>query len=219
MSINISVLSHLSDAQTEEVTQLAFAAAAVDEMAPLSEHVLIHLHHGGDDADEHLIASDETGKIIGYLHLDQTDVVAGSVVEVVVHPDFRRNGVGRALVESAMAKSNDPRMRLWAHGELTSAYTLAAKLGFTKEDFVYEPGQFAVRGGILDIYSFGNDKPYRIELFGNEVDSIRIIDPETQLSERKLLQVTIVPNVETNAITEEKVSLIKIGRILLSRQN
>ena len=82
-------------------------------------------------------------------------------------------------------------------------------LGFTKEDFVYEPGQFAVRGGILDIYSFGNDKPYRIELFGNEVDSIRIIDPETQLSERKLLQVTIVPNVETNAITEEKVSLLE----------
>ncbi|MFZ1451241.1 MAG: transcription-repair coupling factor, partial [Ferruginibacter sp.] len=67
--------------------------------------------------------------------------------------------------------------------------------GFTRTDFVYEPGQFAVRGGILDIYSFGNEKPYRIELFGNEVDSIRIFDPETQLSERKLLQVSIIPNV------------------------
>ncbi len=81
-------------------------------------------------------------------------------------------------------------------------------LGFTKEDFVYEPGQFAIRGGILDIYSYGNDKPYRIELFGNEVDSIRIIDPETQLSERKLLQVNIVPNIETNTTTQEKVSLL-----------
>ncbi len=69
--------------------------------------------------------------------------------------------------------------------------------GFERTDFVYEPGQFAIRGGILDIYSFGNDKPYRIELFGNEVDSIRIIDPETQLSERKLLQVSIIPNVDT----------------------
>ena len=59
--------------------------------------------------------------------------------------------------------------------------------GFERTDFVYEPGQFAVRGGILDIYSFGNEKPYRIELFGNEVDSIRIFDPESQLSERKLL--------------------------------
>jgi transcription-repair coupling factor (superfamily II helicase) len=67
--------------------------------------------------------------------------------------------------------------------------------GFSRTDFVYEPGQFALRGGILDIYSFGNEKPYRIELFGNDIDSIRIFDPETQLSERKLLQVNIIPNV------------------------
>ncbi len=84
--------------------------------------------------------------------------------------------------------------------------------GFVRTDFVYEPGQFAVRGGILDIYSFGNEKPYRLELFGNEVDSIRIFDPETQLSERKLLQVSIIPNVDkltTDASAAgEKVSLL-----------
>ncbi len=81
--------------------------------------------------------------------------------------------------------------------------------GFTKTDFVYEPGQFAIRGGIVDIYSFGNEKPYRIELFGNDVDSIRIFDPETQLSERKLLSVNIIPNVETQFETGEKVSLLE----------
>ena len=80
--------------------------------------------------------------------------------------------------------------------------------GFSRTDFVYEPGQFAIRGGIMDIYSFGNEKPYRIELFGNEVDSIRIFDPETQLSERKLLQVNIIPNVETQFEGGEKVSLL-----------
>lgn len=80
-------------------------------------------------------------------------------------------------------------------------------LGFRREDFVYEPGQFAMRGGILDIYSFGNEHPYRIELFGNEVDSIRIFNPETQLSERKLLQVSILPNIETKFETNEKISL------------
>ncbi len=79
--------------------------------------------------------------------------------------------------------------------------------GFQRTDFVYEPGQFALRGGILDIYSFGNDKPYRVELFGNDVDSIRIFDPETQLSERKLLSVTIIPNVETQFDSDEKTSL------------
>jgi len=81
--------------------------------------------------------------------------------------------------------------------------------GFDRTDFVYEPGQFAVRGGILDIYSFGNEKPYRIELFGNEVDSIRIVDPETQLSERRLLQVSIIPNVETQFENDQKVSLLE----------
>lgn len=81
--------------------------------------------------------------------------------------------------------------------------------GFERTDFVYEPGQFAVRGGILDIYSYGNEKPYRVELFGNEVDSIRIFDPETQLSERKLLQVSIIPNVETQFETGDKASLLE----------
>ncbi|MBS1779024.1 MAG: transcription-repair coupling factor [Bacteroidetes bacterium] len=81
-------------------------------------------------------------------------------------------------------------------------------LGFRREDFVYEPGQFAMRGGILDIYSFGNEHPYRIELFGNEVDSIRIFNPETQLSEKKLLQVSILPNIETKFETKEKISLL-----------
>ena len=79
--------------------------------------------------------------------------------------------------------------------------------GFVRTDFVYEPGQFAIRGGIMDIYSFGNEKPYRIELFGNDVDSIRLFDPETQLSERKLLQVSIIPNVESQFQSDEKISL------------
>ena len=81
--------------------------------------------------------------------------------------------------------------------------------GFSRTDFVYEPGQFALRGGILDIYSYGNEKPYRVELFGNEVDSIRIFDPETQLSERKILSVSIIPNVETQFDSGEKISLLE----------
>ena len=95
-------------------------------------------------------------------------------------------------------------------GDLLNTEELLLKLsdyGFERTDFVYEPGQVAIRGGILDIYSFGNDKPYRIELFGNDVDSIRIVDPETQLSERKLLQVSIIPNVDTQFRDEERISI------------
>jgi transcription-repair coupling factor (superfamily II helicase) len=97
-------------------------------------------------------------------------------------------------------------------GDVLDVNTVLSKFvdnGFERTDFVYEPGQFAIRGGILDIYSFGNEKPYRIELFGNDVDSIRIFDPETQLSERKLLSVTIIPNVETQFETGEKVPLFE----------
>ena len=97
-------------------------------------------------------------------------------------------------------------------GDVLDVDDLLRKLvdyGFQRTDFVYEPGQFAIRGGILDIYSYGNEKPYRIELFGNDVDSIRIVDPETQLSERRLLQVTIIPNVETQFGDEERVSLFE----------
>ena len=81
--------------------------------------------------------------------------------------------------------------------------------GFERTDFVYEPGQFALRGGIFDIYSFGNEKPYRVELFGEEVDSIRLFDPETQLSERKLLQVNIIPNVTTQFEDTQKIPLME----------
>jgi transcription-repair coupling factor (superfamily II helicase) len=92
---------------------------------------------------------------------------------------------------------------------LDNLLELFVMYGFERTDFVYQPGQFALRGGILDIYSFGNEKPYRVELFGNDVDSVRIFDPETQLSERKLLQVSIIPNIETQFESDEKISLLE----------
>lgn len=95
-------------------------------------------------------------------------------------------------------------------GETLKVDALLEKLvtwGFEHTDFVYGPGQYAVRGGIVDIYSFGNEKPYRLELFGEEVDSIRLFDPETQLSERKLMQVTLIANMDTRATTHHKMSL------------
>jgi transcription-repair coupling factor (superfamily II helicase) len=73
---------------------------------------------------------------------------------------------------------------------------------FKRVDFVTEPGEFSVRGGIVDVFSFSHDEPYRIEFFGDEVDSIRTFDVETQLSTDKVKKITIIPNVE-NKFTEE----------------
>jgi transcription-repair coupling factor (superfamily II helicase) len=80
--------------------------------------------------------------------------------------------------------------------------------GFEKVDYVYEPGQYAIRGGIVDIFSFSFDHPYRIELFGNEVESIRKFDPASQLSVAKMVRATIVPNITTHSSEETRVSLM-----------
>lgn len=79
---------------------------------------------------------------------------------------------------------------------------------FKRVDFITEPGEFSVRGGILDVFSFSNDNPYRIEFFGNEVDSIRTFDVETQLSVEKQTKITIIPNLENKFIKENRESFL-----------
>lgn len=80
---------------------------------------------------------------------------------------------------------------------------------FERVDFVYEPGQFAIRGGIVDIFSFSNDKPYRIEFFGDVIESIRTFDMESQLSISKIHRVTIVPNVQAKFLSTNHISLLE----------
>lgn len=79
---------------------------------------------------------------------------------------------------------------------------------FKRVDFVSEPGEFSVRGGIIDVFSFSNDNPYRIEFFGNEVDSIRTFDVETQLSLEKQKKIAIIPNVENKFLQENRESFL-----------
>ena len=80
---------------------------------------------------------------------------------------------------------------------------------FKRVDFVTEPGEFSVRGGILDVFSFSNDEPYRIEFFGDEIDSIRTFDVETQLSLEQLKKVFVIPNVENKLLEENRESFLK----------
>ncbi|WP_026775805.1 transcription-repair coupling factor [Polaribacter sp. Hel_I_88] len=80
---------------------------------------------------------------------------------------------------------------------------------FKRVDFVTEPGDFSVRGGIIDVFSFSNDEPFRIEFFGDEIDSIRTFDVETQLSTEKLKKVSIMPNVENKTLQEKRESFLK----------
>ena len=80
---------------------------------------------------------------------------------------------------------------------------------FNRTDFVTEPGEFSVRGGIVDVFSFSNNEPYRIEFFGNEVDSIRTFDVESQLSTAQLSKITIIPNVENKESDDIRQSFLE----------
>lgn len=131
-------LDHLSPGQVTEVLALAEAADDVDGTPPLSEHVLLHIRHGGETSAVHLLASAGPGAgppVIGYAHVDPTDAVAGAAAELTVHPSYRRLGVGRALVRASIAVADQRaggRLRLWAHGDHPSASALAFELGFRR---------------------------------------------------------------------------------------
>lgn len=83
---------------------------------------------------------------------------------------------------------------------------LLFEYGFERVDYVLEAGQYSVRGGIVDVFSFANELPYRIEFFGDEVESIRTFDPITQLSVKNLERLTIIPNVQGKMLQESRES-------------
>ncbi len=94
--------------------------------------------------------------------------------------------------------------------DVATIVEVMTEYGFKREEFVYEPGQFSIRGGIVDIFSYGNEWPYRVELFDEEVEAIRTFDPMTQLAKQNIKKVSIVPNINTKFTSDQKVSLLKV---------
>ena len=124
---------------------------------------------------------------------------------IITYPD--------ALFEKVVTKRELERNTLKLHvGEQISldfVNEMLFEYHFNRVDFVTEPGEFAVRGGIVDVFSFSNEEPYRIEFFGDEVDSIRSFDIETQLSIEKEKRISIMPNVENKHLQEKRESFLK----------
>ena len=115
-----------------------------------------------------------------------------------------------AIIEKVITKSNLQKniisIAVGEDLELDLINELLIELDFEKVDYVYQPGQFAVRGGIVDVFSYNNEFPYRIELFGDEIESIREFDPINQLSKTTLNKIKIVPNINNSKLTLNKVS-------------
>jgi transcription-repair coupling factor (superfamily II helicase) len=123
---------------------------------------------------------------------------------IVTYPD----ALSEKVITKRSLANNTFTIKLKERLDLNFLEEFLHNYDFEKTDFVYEAGQFAIRGGIVDIFSFAYELPYRIELFGNEVDSIRTFEPGSQLSVEKMDAVNIIPNVQTKLVQEERQSLL-----------
>ena len=113
-----------------------------------------------------------------------------------------------ALIEKVVAHERLRKNTLYlTKGEKVSIEFITEVLDeyhFERNDFVYEPGQYAVRGGIVDIFSYASKEPYRIDFFGDQIDSLRSFDAETQISDKQLEKIVILPNIRQLSLTDLK---------------
>jgi transcription-repair coupling factor (superfamily II helicase) len=136
----------------------------------------------------------------------QASVIAqGTAPLIVTYPEALSEKVinRQSLVQNTFSAKVGDKLDVNFLGELLAQYD------FEKSDFVYEAGQYAVRGGIVDVFSYANELPYRLELFGDEIESIRTFNPETQLSVEPRTNVSIIPNVQTKLLQERRESFLE----------
>ncbi|MEX2235028.1 MAG: transcription-repair coupling factor [Cyclobacteriaceae bacterium] len=123
---------------------------------------------------------------------------------IVTYPD----ALSEKVINRRSLASNTFTVRLGEKLDINFLEDFLHTYDFEKTDFVYEAGQFAVRGGIIDVFSFAHELPCRIELFGDEVDGIRTFEPGSQLSVDSQESINIIPNVQTKLIQEERQSFL-----------
>ncbi len=126
-------------------------------------------------------------------------------VIVVTYPE----ALGEKVATRKQLKQNTLEIKTGVEISIEFINELLYEYHFERVDFVSKPGEFSIRGGIVDIFSYSNDYPYRIELFGDEVDSIRTFDPASQLSQDKLKRIRIVPNIQDGELLETRENFLE----------
>ncbi len=132
------------------------------------------------------------------------DVAHRKEVVVVTYPE----ALSERVVSRKELKSKILDLKVGDEIGLSFVNKLLEEYRFKREDFVSKPGEYAVRGGIVDIFSFNHDIPYRIEFFGDEIESIRSFDPATQLSDHKYKKISIVPDVRDQVLVEKRIDIL-----------
>lgn len=119
---------------------------------------------------------------------------------IVTYPE----ALSEKVINKKTLRANTLTVRLGDRLDAAFVNEMLNTYDFEKTDFVYEAGHFSIRGGIIDVFSFASEFPYRIELFGDEVDSIRAFNPETQLSTDPVDSISIIPNIENKMLLESR---------------
>jgi transcription-repair coupling factor (superfamily II helicase) len=121
-------------------------------------------------------------------HLSDTDTPK----IVITYPE----ALAERIIEQVDFEKSKIVFKIGEEVDLDFLIEILNEYHFFREDFVYEPGQFSIRGGIIDLYSYASELPFRLELDGRTIESIREFDPVSQLSTKKLVRATVVPNVQ-----------------------
>lgn len=124
---------------------------------------------------------------------------------IVTYPD----ALSENVVTKSQLKSHSFDVKLGGTYSIGFINELLTEYDFERVDFVYEPGQFSIRGGIVDIFSFGEEHPYRLEFFGDEIESLRVFNPASQLSVRDDNSFTIIPNIQQKSLLENQESFLE----------
>ena len=135
---SFQIVPRLSASDVDAVAHLLDAVTEHDGLRPLSEHVWLHVKAGGEEHGLHVLGRTSTGAIVAYAHIDITDEVEGASAELAVHPEHRRRGLGRALVDILLDASPDGRLRLWSHGEQAGSTALAESMGFQRTRVLWQ---------------------------------------------------------------------------------
>lgn len=151
------------------------------------------------DRNNLLLKTETANKI--YRQREQAHIVVTypeAVMEKVVSPEM----LDRNRIDLKAGEDMDTDLLM----------TELIEYGYQHVDFVYEPGEFSVRGGIVDVFTYGNEWPYRIELFDTEIESIRLFDPVDQLSRKRVEYVSIVPDIQQKLGEESWASFLHLLR-------
>ena len=123
---------------------------------------------------------------------------------IVSYPE----AIAEKVIDQQILAANTLEINLAEKISIESINEFLYSFEFERVDFVYEAGQFAIRGGIVDIFSYSNELPYRIEFFGDHIESIRTFETENQLSIEQINSLTIVPNIQSKLINTNTVSFL-----------